>query len=460
MKSKIMLSAVLLGLMIFPGIIWSQNITITQIDSTGLLPFSKIDCYLSISDGKGEIIENIDSPLISIRHETSEGMDLVEILDVQRNDFSIGQITFLLVLDNSGSMYDPVGNGSTGTRMDHAVRAVKEFLRNIDNSNVRVGLAVFNTRYNLIVKPVNDFKTLETALDSIAKPVSEDAYTELYYSIDEASKDMSVYRGRKAILILSDGENYPFYTKSGKLHPDFGEYIYLPEDSLDSLKNESVTLYGINFSSNKDPFLSSISIDSGGEMYNAYTDKELSGIYSKIKNRIEMEYKVTIQVPLNFLEMPELSAEYKGKTDTLDYYSSPLMGKISETKLMLIVFILLFSLGVWFLLLKLRFERPADSAELSMLPYGNGKALKQTVALTSMNTIIGGSAQADFTVTGIPDIKESHATIVQDEKAGTYTVISDEEIKVNNQITRKRKLKPGDVINIEGATIVFDAPED
>ena len=460
MKSKIILSTIILGLMIYPGIIWSQNITITQIDSTKLLPFSKIDCYFSISDEKGEITKNIDSSLISIRHETSEGMDLVEILDVQRNDSSNGQITFLLVLDNSGSMYDPVGNGSTGTRMDHAIRAVKDFLRNIDNVNVRVGLAVFNTRYNLILKPVNDFKVLVSALDSITKPVSEDAYTELYYSINKASMDMSLYKGRKAILFLSDGENYPYHTKSGNLHPEFGEYIYRPDDALSSLKNESVTLYGINFSSNKDPFLSSISIDSGGEMYNAYTDKELSGIYSKIKNRIEMEYKVTIQVPLNFLEMPGVSAEYRGKTDSLDYYSGPLMGKITETNFLLIIIILLLSLGFWFLLLKIRFERSADSAEISMLPYGNGKALKQTVALTSMNTIIGGSAQADFTVTGVPDIMESHATIIQNEKTGTYTVISDEEIKVNNQITRKRKLKPGDVINIEGATIVFDAPED
>jgi Ca-activated chloride channel homolog len=459
MKSKIMLSTFLLGLMIFPGIIWSQNITITQIDSTRLLPFSKIDCFLSISDEKGEIIENIDPLLISMKHETTEGMDSVKILDIKRNDFSNGEITFLLVLDNSGSMYDSVGNGTSGTRMDHAVRAVKNFLRNIDNINVRVGLAVFNTRYNLLLKPVNDFQELETALDSITKPASENAFTELYYSIDKASKDMSVYRGRKAILILSDGENYPYHLKSGKLHPDFQDYIYLPEHARTSLKNESVTLYGINFSSNKDPFLSSLSIDSGGEMYNAYNDKELSGIYNQIKNRIEMEYRVTIQVPLNFLETALVSAEYKGKKDTLDYYSSPLMGKINEINLLLIVIILLFSLGLWFFLLKLRFERPADSAELSLLPYGDGKALKQTVALTSMNTIIGGSAQADFTVTGIPDLKESHATIVQDEKAGTYTVISDEEIKVNNQLTRKRKLKPGDVINIEGATIVFDAPE-
>ena len=102
-------------------------------------------------------------------------------------------------------------------------------------------------------------------------------------------------------------------------------------------------------------------------------------------------------------------------------------------------------------------EMPAESPELSMLPYGNGKAVKQTTVLTSMKTVIGGSLQADFTITGIPDLKESHAVIIQDEKTGSYTVISDEEILVNNNINRKHKLKPGDVINVEKATIVFDA---
>jgi len=112
-----------------------------------------------------------------------------------------------------------------------------------------------------------------------------------------------------------------------------------------------------------------------------------------------------------------------------------------------------------FLLVKIRFEKPAARAEISMLPLGSGKPLQRTIALTSQNTVIGGSPQADFTVAGIPNLKESHATIVQNEKAGTFTLVSDEEVRVNNRMTKKRKLNPGDVINIEGATIVFDAPE-
>lgn len=458
MKSKKLTSIIFLGLLFVPGLVRAQNITITQIDSDRLLLSSQIDCYVSIINNKGEVIEDIDISLISIEHETSDGMKAAQILDVQRNDSSDGEITFLLVLDNSGSMYEPVGKGLSGTRMDHAVRAVKNFISNIDNTNVRVGLAVFNTRYKLLSKPVHDIKIIESALDGIIKPDPKDAYTELFYAIDRASMDMSLYRGRKAIIILSDGENYPFFTMSGEIHPDFGELLYHPDNALESLKNESVTLYGINFSAEKDPYLSSISIDSGGKMYGALSDSELYNIYSKIKNRIVMEFKVTFKAPLNFLELPNIRAEYRGNTDTMTYYGSSLMGNAGENKLLIVIFILLISLIFWFFLLRIRFERPVKGAELSMLPYGSGKALKQTIALTSMKTVIGGSAQADFTITGVPDLKESHATIIFDDKTGVYTIISEEEILVNNQITRQRKLEPGDVINVEGATIVFDAP--
>jgi hypothetical protein len=135
------------------------------------------------------------------------------------------------------------------------------------------------------------------------------------------------------------------------------------------------------------------------------------------------------------------------------------MGLPGNSNLLLLLLILLGSFILWFVLLIIRFEKPASTAELSMLPYGRGKPIQRTIPLTSNRTVIGGSAQADFTIAGIPNLKESHATIVQNEKEGTYTVVSDEDILVNNQITKKRKLKPGDVINVEGATIVFDAPE-
>ena len=459
MKNKLLITAAILGHIVLPAIISAQNITITQLDSTELLISSRIDCYLSITDDQGEPLEDVKTDLIRMEHETEEGMNTVEILDIQRNNLAEEDITFLLVLDNSGSMYEPVGDGMAGNRMDHAKRAVKEFLGSLDEQNTRVGLAVFNTKYILLVEPCSDKKVIEEALERIEKPDIKDAYTELYYSISQAARDMARYRGRKAIVLLSDGENYPYFTMSGNLHPDLGETLYLPDNGLEPLKREGVTLYGINFSTEKDKSLASISIESGGTMYEAVTDEELSGVYDRIKNRIEKEYRVTVRAPLVFIGSPEMSAEYAGSGDTVNYYARTLMGNPERDYLFLSLMILLLSFVIWVILMLIRFEKPANQAELSMLPSGAGKPAQRTIALTSQMTVIGGSAQADFTVAGIPSLKESHATIVQDEKAGTFTLVSDEEIRVNNRMTKKRKLNPGDVINIEGATIVFDAPE-
>jgi Ca-activated chloride channel family protein len=456
---KAVTTAAVLGLIILPGIISAQNITITQLDSAELLASSRIDFYLSITDNQGEPLEDVKTDLIMIKHETEDGMKAVEILDIKRNNLAEGEITFLLVLDNSGSMYEPVGDGIAGNRMDHAKRAVKEFLGSLDKQSTRVGLAVFNTQYILLVKPGKDLKIIEEALERIEKPDNKNAFTELYYSISQAAMDMARYRGRKAIVLLSDGENYPYFTMSGNLHPDLGEALYLPDNGLEPLKREGVTLYGINFSTEKDKSLASISIESGGAMYEAVTDEELSGVYNRIKNRIEKEYRVTVRAPLVFLESPKISAVYKASDDTKSYYARPLMGTPERDYLFLSLMILLLSFVIWVILMLIRFEKPAAQAELSMLPSGAGKPAQRTIALTSQMTVIGGSAQADFTVAGIPSLKESHATIVQDKKTGTFTLVSDEEVRVNNRMTKKRKLNPGDVINIEGATIVFDAPE-
>ncbi|MCK5199515.1 MAG: VWA domain-containing protein, partial [Spirochaetales bacterium] len=398
-------------------IISAQNITITQLDSTELLISSRIDCYLSITDDQGEPLEDVKTDLIRMEHETEEGMNTVEILDIQRNNLAEEDITFLLVLDNSGSMYEPVGDGMAGNRMDHAKRAVKEFLGSLDEQNTRVGLAVFNTKYILLVEPDKNIKAIEEALEGIDKPDNKNAYTELYYSISQAARDMARYRGRKAIVLLSDGENYPYFTMSGNLHPDLGETLYLPDNGLEPLKREGVTLYGINFSTEKDKSLASISIESGGTMYEAVTDEELSGVYDRIKNRIEKEYRVTVRAPLVFIGSPEMSAEYAGSGDTVNYYARTLMGNPERDYLFLSLMILLLSFVIWVILMLIRFEKPANQAELSMLPSGAGKPAQRTIALTSQMTVIGGSAQADFTVAGIPSLKESHATIVQDEKA-------------------------------------------
>lgn len=55
------------------------------------------------------------------------------------------------------------------------------------------------------------------------------------------------------------------------------------------------------------------------------------------------------------------------------------------------------------------------------------------LSLTSEMTIIGSRNSADLTVAESPDMREQHATILYDDKKGTYTVVSDTPITMNNR---------------------------
>ena len=460
MKMKKLFLTGMFVIAVMPGMLIAQNLTITQIDSGRLLETSRIDCFLSLTDKEGIPLTTIDPGEVKIQHEKQGGMSPAEILSIVKNGASDTAMTFLLVIDNSGSMYDPVGHGEQGSRMEHALKALYAFLDEIKSSKTRVGAAVFNTRYTLLSKPVKDIMAVEEALKRITKPDKKESYTELYYAITRAADDLSRYRGRKAVILLSDGENYPYFKKSGKPNPETGTALYKPEDSLDRLIKDGITLYGINFSLKKDPSLSRISVESGGTVFDALTGTELSGVYQSIQNRIKEEYRVTIAAPLTFLGAPKVKVEYGTSHDTKTYYARSLAGKPADHPVTFALILLLLTIVIWILLVKIRFEKASEKPEISMIPLGAGKPLQRTIALDSPKTVIGAAQGADFTITGIPDLKESHATIVKNEKTGTFTVVSDFEIRVNNNLTKKRDLKPGDVINIEGATIIFDAPEE
>jgi Ca-activated chloride channel homolog len=85
-----------------------------------------------------------------------------------------------------------------------------------------------------------------------------------------------------------------------------------------------------------------------------------------------------------------------------------------------------------------------------------GRSVTRVVTLSTAKTVIGGSPKADLTIVGAPLIRDQHATIIFDPKEKRYTVVGTGDILVNNQPAKTRALEDGDVIDVGGATIVFD----
>ena len=457
---KILIGFLFLILSVLPAA--GENLSISQMDTSDLFITSSIDCYVRVTESRGNILDIKNSnSVFSVFQQDENGKSELKVTDIKRNSESSEGITFMLIIDNSGSMYDPLSD-SSDTRINAAVSAAKNFFSSLDPGRDRAGLALFNREYRMLAKPGKNPESLDGAFSAVEKPSKEESFTELYYTVTEAAEEMGKTAGRKAVILLSDGENYPYYKKSGKSHPILGTENILPEQALKSLTDNEVTLYAVNFSSEKDIPLSEIAVASGGKVFDASNEAELKGIYQGIRESIEGEYRIKVKVPVSFSNSPKievvLNEEY---SDSMTYSPALIFGSGHLKSFLPALMLLITGAILWAVLFFIRLEKEAEQAELTQLltGAGRGKALEKTMLLTSANTVIGSSQSADYTITGIPEMSESHATIVHDDKTNTFTLVSSKDVRVNNRPVKKRKLNPGDVINIEGATMVFDAPD-
>jgi hypothetical protein len=87
---------------------------------------------------------------------------------------------------------------------------------------------------------------------------------------------------------------------------------------------------------------------------------------------------------------------------------------------------------------------------------GAGKISTQILTLGSGETIIGSSRKADMTIAGLPAVEDIHATVIFNPAAKTYVLKGNGKMLVNNQLVITKVLEPGDLINIDGTTMVFD----
>ncbi|MDX9802148.1 MAG: VWA domain-containing protein [Spirochaetia bacterium] len=454
--------AVLFFLIILSTAIWGENISISQLDTSKLFVSSSLDCYVRVTDSEGnpQAITGKPEELFSLFHIEENKSKYLPVLEIKKNSDSMEGITFLLLLDNSGSMYESPEGKNDGSKSAIAIRAAKTFFSRLDPEKDKGGLALFNREYRLLSKPEKNMRQIEDRFTAIEEPSRDESYTELYYTIVKAAEDMGKTAGRKAIILLSDGENYPYFEKSGKPHPLFGKDYYIPQQAAAALSENEVTLYAVNFSKEKDIPLAEIAVISGGRVFDASDEDELTGVYENIRNSINEEYRIKVKVPVTFSKSPLIEVEYNEQSRDRRGYSPALIFGAGKARSLKSQFILIISgILLWGSLFFIKLEKPANQAELTKLASGAGKAFTKTMVLSSPNTVIGGSRSADYTITGIPQLADSHATIVHNEKTDAYTLVSDREIRVNNKPVKKRILKPGDVINIEGATMVFDAPD-
>jgi Ca-activated chloride channel homolog len=442
----------------------AQTAFITQVDSGGLLATQKNRLYARFLDKDGRPVENPSPSSIAV-YESADASNFVGTADLRLLPGSNKQqgISFLFLMDNSGSMYDTTAGEATSeakaTRYYAARKAAENFLLSITGSEDTVGLASFNTRYKLLVRPAKDRQEVARGLDAIAKPSLPEAYTELYASLKGASADLRDVKGRKALVVLSDGVNYPYLQYAKAPSPEYGQRVFSVAEALEEALRDGVTIFAVNFGSEKDSALADIALQSGGGVFDARDEAELTAIYQTIREKILTEVLVEYRARMLPGDKRYVKLEYKsGEASAASlryYYTGTVFGKPYAGAPPWIFLALPLALLGWLALSLLKFEKPSLSANLSLL-YAPGVGLRTKTFNVGEVTVIGSDATADVTIAGDAGLEKSPVTILKDKVTGKFTIASDEAVLVNNRKVTRKGLEPGDVINFNGTIVVFD----
>ncbi len=445
----------------------ARSASITQIDSSRLMAYQRNRVYVRAIDSEGRALEDMDLSGVEVQ-ESADGTNFFragkpKVVKAAPKDEGI---VFLFLVDNSGSMYKDMDGGAgkrqDPTRSSLATLAAANFLLSVTSSKDQVGMAAFNTRYQLLMAPTRDVGANGSAMDRITEPQGDEGYTELYASMVMGSRDLGVHSGRRALVVLSDGENFSFYKQAARSSPVFGDRTYLPEEALEEAIKQGVTIFAIHFGKEKDDRLSDLARKSGGDVFDARNADELGNVYATIRDNIRkealLEYKA-LMFPGDKRWVRIAKAGIPPKKGALPsdryYYSGTVFGDrydgLGLWILLLIPLALLFPLVISLI----KWEKPSVSANLSLL-YAPGAGRGTKMFAVGNRTVIGSDKTADITIVGNTRLESSPVTIVKDPGTGRFTIVSDESLTVNNRTVSRKTLEPGDVINFNGTIAVFD----
>ncbi len=437
---------------------YCDSLRISQIDNSSLLINQQVRLYISVTDESGKPVKNLTREQFSVLE-----MGKPREIDSFERGININQgINLLLVLDNSGSMYwDGTGKkrnspDSSIWRITYAKDAVVTLVNQLKNPLDKVGLISFNVKPDIQTKLTDEKVEVVWGLENIGKPSEEEAYTEIYETLYESVDYLRTARGRKIIVLLSDGQNFPL-----EENPSFPERHGMA-GAIEFAQLEGISIFTIGLSAKADrENLRMIAEQTGGASFSVYDPKRLKTLYEIIREQILNEYLISFRAGMEPVEKKSVEVIYGEGEDAKRaerfYFSGTIFG-FAQERIHFLSFILIpVTFGLVWILSFVKFERKKPDPSLTVFGPSGKKTIVHTLPVTRGRSelTIGGNETADITISGDPKLAVSEAKIVR--KDGAYTISGAKiPILVNNKPVKTKLLRPGDLIKIGDSTVVFD----
>jgi|GEM_PF-379516 len=416
---KIIITSLIIFITILATPLFGDSVGISQIDTTDLLLNQNIKLYLNVANKLGLPIGSLTKSNFKI-YESPDGKSYEQIdsiIDFKSYANRDAGINFLLLIDNSGSMYLNMKGrrtrNSKDTRIKYARDAVVSFLRSMTNTKDRVGLVSYNTYYRSFSAPVSNRKKIENYLSSINMPSIEEGYTETYASLALGVNEFKSIKGRKVMIILTDGINDPYFEPGKRIHKDFGKKVYTYSESIKSCQKMGVSVFAINFGergSTKDRNIYKIANETGGAVFEAHNQKQLENMYERIVEQILGEYLITYRATMKPSDKKFVKVLCKTERSEMSsvryYFSSTIFGlPIKEFTPMLFIPLLLAFFLIWLLSL-VKFEYTTDDHSVGVLSI---ETAKSSIELFTFNKKVKKIESYDNLLKGLPKEIETHS---------------------------------------------------
>ncbi len=243
------------------------QVVINQVDNS---LFPKIKLFVSVLDAAGKMIRGLGEKDFVVKEDEVEQSPVTV-------ETQLPSIATVLVLDTSGSMKNAIPDlkRAAGTFVDN-VRAEDEVL-----------LIDFSDK----VKVIESFTTAKGPLKAAIGGLRARGNTALYDAIYEATKSFGDKKGRKVVIVLTDGKdddgtNKPLSTKT--------------VDEVVSAANEiNVPVFTIGLGASVDEaVLKKIAVASGGQYFPSPSSAELEGLYREISAQLTGQYLLSYATDL------------------------------------------------------------------------------------------------------------------------------------------------------------------
>lgn len=226
-----------------------------------------VELYTTVLDRRGRPVQDLELADFRVREDGAEQ----EIARFERVDDI--PIYAGVVLDTSISMTE---------ELHDAVEGALQFFQTVLTPKDRAAVITFNERHELAVRFTNN---IEVLAGGVAGLVAE-GETYLYDSLIYALYYFSGVKGKRAVILLSDGE-------------DVGSH-YTFEDALDYARRTGVAVYTIGLglpSSQRDIQikLSRLAEETGGRPFFIDRVGDLGNVYERIEDELRSQYLLAYQ---------------------------------------------------------------------------------------------------------------------------------------------------------------------